>query len=143
MTTFADSAIPRVARKPHRCVCADDVLSYRVRVIGARKDGTETGWSETSRPTEREAHEYGQSRIGTVTNVNGYTEEPTGWAVRYEVTPRTNPNAASRSPECAGDIKPGDRYVEYLGEAAAYESGHRYCWPCGLQTWGSADTLNA
>lgn len=50
--------------------------------------------------------------------------------------PRPNPNADSRSPECTGDIAPGDAYVEYLGEAGAYQSGTRYCAACGVKTWG-------
>lgn len=37
--------------------------------------------------------------------------------------------------DCAERINPGDRYVEYLGEAAAYGSGTRYCLPCGVATW--------
>lgn len=37
------------------------------------------------------------------------------------------------SPEClktSGDINPGDRYVEYLGETPAYQSGSRHCLHC-------------
>jgi hypothetical protein len=37
--------------------------------------------------------------------------------------------------ECRGEINPSDRYIEYLGESAAYESGIRYCLPCGLAVW--------
>lgn len=37
---------------------------------------------------------------------------------------------------CAQVIKPGDRYVEYIGEVAGYgESGTRYCLPCGVRVW--------
>ena len=137
MITFTENVIPRVARKPWRCICADDVKTYQVRVYGARKDGTETGWSQRSFSTEEEATAWGESRIGTPTNLNAGTGEPTGWAARFEVEPVLNPNARDRAEDCAGDIKPGDRYVEYLGEAAAYESGHRYCWPCGLKIWSA------
>lgn len=37
---------------------------------------------------------------------------------------------------CAQEIKPGDRYIEYMGEVAGYgESGTRYCLPCGVSVW--------
>jgi hypothetical protein len=55
-----------------------------------------------------------------------------------EVRPRLNRNYPSRSPGCRGDIQPGQRYVEYLGDAAAYESGHRYCLPCGTAVWAAS-----
>jgi hypothetical protein len=66
--------IPRTARKPHRCICAD-------------------------------------------------TERKSG-----------RPNPEYR-PGCAGDINPGDAYVEYVGEAGFAESGHPYCAPCGHAVW--------
>ena len=37
--------------------------------------------------------------------------------------------------ECNQTIRPGERYIEYLGEAAPYASGTRYCLPCGELTW--------
>jgi len=37
--------------------------------------------------------------------------------------------------DCARTIAPGDRYVEVTSEAAAYESGFRYCLPCGIATY--------
>jgi hypothetical protein len=39
------------------------------------------------------------------------------------------------NPACLGVIVPGDRYVEYLGEAEPYRSGRRYCRPCGVAAW--------
>lgn len=39
--------------------------------------------------------------------------------------------------DCAQEIRPGDRYVEYVGEAAPYQSGTRYCQPCGVAEWGA------
>jgi hypothetical protein len=36
---------------------------------------------------------------------------------------------------CQQTIQPGTDYVEYLGEAAAYQSGQRYCLACGVATW--------
>jgi hypothetical protein len=40
--------------------------------------------------------------------------------------------------DCRGHIEPGDRYVEYFGETPAYQSGLRYCLPCGVDTWNAA-----
>jgi len=36
---------------------------------------------------------------------------------------------------CHQTILAGDDYVEYLGSAAAYSSGTRYCIVCGLAVW--------
>jgi hypothetical protein len=36
---------------------------------------------------------------------------------------------------CSKCIGKGRNYLEYLGEAAAYESGKRYCRRCGVHTW--------
>ncbi len=44
------------------------------------------------------------------------------------------PNGNYR-PDCLGTIQPGDRYVEYMANAAGYESGDRYCWKCGTAVW--------
>ena len=33
-------------------------------------------------------------------------------------------------PEHTGQILPGEQYVEYFGESAAYQSGFRYCGAC-------------
>lgn len=39
---------------------------------------------------------------------------------------------------CVQEIKPGDRYIEYIGEVGGYgESGTRYCLPCGVKVWGA------
>jgi len=46
-------------------------------------------------------------------------------------------NYPSRALMCQGRIKPGDEYVEYLGDAGPFGSGTRYCIPCGFATWGS------
>jgi hypothetical protein len=40
---------------------------------------------------------------------------------------------------CQQTIKPGDEYVEYIGEASAYQSGKRYCLPCGVESWSVDD----
>ena len=40
------------------------------------------------------------------------------------------------SPDCPSpDIKPGDVYGEYIGEAAAYQSGLPYCAACAAVVW--------
>ena len=49
---------------------------------------------------------------------------------------KRNPNYRST---CLGDIPKGTRYFEYLGEAAAYESGDRYCSSCALAVWDDPD----
>ena len=56
-----------------------------------------------------------------------------------EVRPRLDRNYPSRSPGCRGDIHPRQRYVEYLGGAAAYESGSRYRVPCGAAVWAASE----
>ena len=47
---------------------------------------------------------------------------------------------AAKSWQCASlcgvTINPGDRYLEYLGEAPAYQSGSRYCAICAVDVWG-------
>lgn len=37
---------------------------------------------------------------------------------------------------CHGPISPGQTYVEYFGEAGAYESGTRYCLTCAVAQLG-------
>ena len=128
MPELPDYCIMRTARKHYRCTCAADVLGYKVR--GWSPDGK--SWTEgTIRDAKScaEARELSSIKVGAI-----------GWGdsvpyERVEVTPRPNPNAASRSNECRGDIEPGDQYVEYLGESSAYQSGVRYCLPCGLNAW--------
>jgi hypothetical protein len=36
---------------------------------------------------------------------------------------------------CQRSIRPGDTYVEHLGDSGSYQSGVRYCLPCGVATW--------
>lgn len=40
--------------------------------------------------------------------------------------------------ECRGAIEPGERHVEYRAEAGPFESGARYCLPCGVATWSGS-----
>ncbi len=44
---------------------------------------------------------------------------------------------------CGYVIEPGDRYVEYIGEAPAYQSGIRYSVPCALAAWGPIEGVLA
>jgi hypothetical protein len=37
---------------------------------------------------------------------------------------------------CETPIRPGDRYLEYLGESHAYQSGSAYCAEHALEEWG-------
>ena len=37
---------------------------------------------------------------------------------------------------CKTPIEPGDRHLEYLGESAAFQSGHRYCREHAMAEWG-------
>jgi len=34
---------------------------------------------------------------------------------------------------CCHTIQAHERYVEYVGEAAPYESGYRVCWDCAQE----------
>ena len=52
-----------------------------------------------------------------------------------ELTRDTSNRTWCGNPACLGVIVPGDRYVEYLGETPAYQSGVRYCRPCGVAAW--------
>ncbi len=36
---------------------------------------------------------------------------------------------------CDTPINPGDRYLEYLGESAAFQSGYPYCREHALSQW--------
>jgi hypothetical protein len=37
---------------------------------------------------------------------------------------------------CETPIRPGDRYLEYLGESPAFHSGSAYCAEHALAEWG-------
>lgn len=43
--------------------------------------------------------------------------------------------------DCAQRIAPGDRHVEYLAEAEPYQSGTRYCLPCGRAFWAEREWM--
>jgi hypothetical protein len=40
------------------------------------------------------------------------------------------------APACQQTIHAGDRYLEYVGESPAYQSGTRHCWACALAFYG-------
>lgn len=134
-------ALYRTARKQWRCVAADEVLYWRVRT---RKTGDPDDWdwsgSSGRYTTEVDADEAAKAKVGTPASYDMREGSPTyrqpsGWYTAAEAEPVPNPNHASRSPDCRGDIHPGHRYVEYVGESAAWQSGQHYCLPCGIATW--------
>jgi len=53
----------------------------------------------------------------------------------YQCACARRPTAYPDRPGCTGAIAPGERYMEYLGEAPVYGSGERFCWPCGQRVW--------
>jgi hypothetical protein len=115
-------AIPRTARKPWRCVCADELLDV---------------WEVTA--------DHGGGHTTTY-GATGLTLDKTRdtMAERYpdaeiSATQRRNRNYPDRAPDCLGDIPPGTAYVEYLGESAAYEHGYPYCQRCGVKVWAKAN----
>jgi hypothetical protein len=117
-------AVYRTARKPWRCTCADRVGSYRVYWEREEDWGTSHGyrsgpWGRTPAGAAQMAKEMRDSGAYTL----------------VEVRERLNRNYPSKAAGCRGDIHPGDRYIEYLGDAGAYQSGERYCLPCGISTW--------
>jgi hypothetical protein len=47
-------------------------------------------------------------------------------------------SGAEAQPSCPGtEIRPGELYVEYLGDAPAYGSGSRYHPGCAIATWSA------
>lgn len=44
---------------------------------------------------------------------------------------------------CTQTIPAGTQYVEYVGEAAAYQSGWRLCGTCAVITWGDYGVTGA
>lgn len=125
-----DLVVERIARKRWRCTCADDVLGYRVR---GEYPGAFGGVNHTEKPARDKAHaeQMAAAMLGGVASTSGTRYE------RTEVVERRNRNAANRSARCSGWIERGDAYVEFLGDAAPYESGSRYCLACGYEAWGA------
>lgn len=114
------SVIARTARKPYRCTCADEYLE--LWAITTDHGGGHTGThfadslSEMYRIADAQRARYPGAKVN--------------------VELRRNRNYPDRAPDCLGDIPVGTAYVEYLGEAGAYQSGSRYCQRCGVKVWG-------
>lgn len=115
--------IVRTARKIHRCVCADRLLPWGYSVRG-EYDG---GWSELSCRTLLDAERAADRMRNSPAKRSG---EHYALVIIIE---RENPDYR---PDCLGDINPGDRYYEYLGDSMAFQSGHRYCSRCAVAVWG-------
>lgn len=120
--TLGENCIQRTARKHYRCVCADEVLRWRV--IGYYDGGK--SYSSRAFATEDEARNDPRYQVGAPASRLSVYE-------RIEVGPVVNPDYRT---DCLIEINPGDRYVEYVGEAMFYESGSRYCQRCGEAVWG-------
>jgi len=103
---FRDVAMARVARKPHRCVCADQHRGVEVR-------------SEFPRVT------HGVCSVSSIVDDLDAAERHAAWAREHRpeaevsVRPRPNPNYR---PGCLIDIPVRAVYVDYVGEAAFAES---------------------
>lgn len=130
--TWAENATPRTARKSYRCRCADEIVDWKVTYLTTSGSGTRFGFA-----SQEDAQAKADALLGVPSNVNAGTGEVTGRYTETHAVPRINPNYAGRADDCAGRIEPGDRYVEYLGESAPWQSGDRYCWPCGVKVWGT------
>lgn len=44
--------------------------------------------------------------------------------------------------DCTIVISPGERYVEFVGGTAAYQSGIRLSVPCAIADWGLIEGVN-
>lgn len=140
-------AVYRTARKPWRCTCADDLRGFTIRTTKSSDPeewgGKATGMSRCATGTTRaEAEELAAAKVGAPAayRVDPETGDVLGVSATYTaawVEDVPNPNASGRAADCRGAIEPGDRYVEYLGEATTYESGVRYCLPCGIASWAA------
>lgn len=114
------SCTARTARKAYTCVCADRLRGYELIITA------EPGlpWLSRTRGTAW----IGESDLNALVK----REKAKPGVASVEVRERANPNFR---PDCIRFINPGDRYVEYLGDSWAWESGSRYCAPCGTAVW--------
>lgn len=128
MTIEAELArltIQRTARKAYRCAGADEVLGWGVRTRheACPADREWSGWS--SMPNREAAEARASVLVGSrAGGMPGHEYHYTA----AEAVPTMNPQYR---PDCLGDIKPGDRYVEDRMDAMPWESGQRYCQRCG------------
>jgi hypothetical protein len=107
--------VVRRARKPWRCICADEFKRFEVVAV---VDGVET--SSIAKRTRHEAEVHAEHLL---------------FLPQYDsvvVRPIRNPNYR---PFCLRDITPGDIYVEYMGEAEPFRHGSSYCEACAVAVW--------
>jgi hypothetical protein len=45
---------------------------------------------------------------------------------------RCHGNGVAPAPGCAGTIRPGDPYIEFVGETPAYQRGTAHCMTCAI-----------
>jgi hypothetical protein len=64
-------------------------------------------------------------------------------ARKHRVCCQGGGDGSHASPACTITIRPGEAYVEYMGETPAYHTGHAYCLPCHLKHWGDIAPLPA
>ena len=124
MRVDQDGCIVRTARKQHRCACAKRVLRYEATLHCQHGHAT-TVWRSIAAARAWLADPSGGPCHGL--------ERPTN--PRTELREVVNPEFRA---DCARYIAPGERYVEYVGEAAPYQSGTRYCARCAEAVWGVA-----
>jgi hypothetical protein len=119
---FGGVAVVRVARKPHRCVCANEHRAFEVK-------------SEFPRVTN------GVRSVSSMLDDLKAAERHAAWAREHRpeaeisIVPRPNPNYR---PDCLVDIPVRAPYVDYIGESAFAESGRAYCRVCGPAVWGQS-----
>ena len=124
--SLIEGAVWRTARKGWRCTAADEATGRWV-ITGVYDRGHTTTYAPT--------YEQAAAKAQRMEDRGPYANRQ-GRYLTITVVPEPNPNHASRAKGCTGDIAPGVRYVEYRGEtAAAWESGSRWCAPCGVATW--------
>jgi len=109
--------IPRIARKPHRCRRAD---LYR------------PGWYIlTCHEPGRWGKSYRLDRAAAEKLADGKHSRYPDAIITIGQDRNPDYSADCLSP----DIYPGTVYGEYVGEAAAFESGQPYCARCAAAVW--------
>jgi hypothetical protein len=113
---WLDAVVVRTARKQWTCTCANEVRPGRW--VKTTRPGS---WTQSYRATESEAESHADSQRRRYPDADVETGQDANRGYR---------------PDCLGEIPAGSAYLEYLGDAAAYESGSRYCQRCGIAVWG-------
>jgi hypothetical protein len=114
-----DVVIVRTARILYKCVCAEEVLDFTVH----------SGWPYPVGGVLAVSSTWPNLASAEVHAASAREHRP---EAEVAIEPRSNPNYREG---CLGDIKPGDLYFDYVGEAAFAESGRPYCQTCGIAVW--------